>query len=216
MLSTTRVPWALRLAALAVFLTGCTEKPAPPSIAVATSLPSASTAPSSAPTVSASAAAPKPSYPCPDGSKGEGTFKDPCDAKGPNRLMEVAWTGKMTDAGPTFRVTNKSKLDILYGSLDVYFYDKAGKQLEVTGGASAKPRPKQVCSGNIFGGPMKPAEKAVISFSCVKKEHVPDGAVAIEAETHIVGFPEASSGKTDTYWRNNDLVPDARPKGGIK
>jgi hypothetical protein len=63
---------------------------------------------------------------------------------------------------------------------------------------------------------MKPGEKAVITFSCVKKEHVPEGAKAIEGELQIVGFADATEKKSEYYWRNNDLVPDARPKGGVK
>ena len=70
--------------------------------------------------------------------------------------------------------------------------------------------------GNIFEGIMKPGEKAVITFSCVKKEHVPEGTTAIEAEMQMVGFPDESEKKIDFYWRNNDLIPDARPKGGLK
>ena len=128
-------------------------------------------------------------------------------------MMEVTWTKKMDDKGPSFRVVNKSKLVILYGRMLVYFYDKTGKQLEVT--ASPKNRPHQTCFGNIFEGIMKPGEKAVITFSCVKKEHVPEGATAIEAEMQMVGFPDESEKKVDFYWRNNDLIPDARPKGGL-
>jgi hypothetical protein len=32
----------------------------------------------------------------------------------------------------------------------------------------------------------------------------------------MVGFADASGKKIDFYWRNNDLAPDVRPKGGIK
>src|SRR5262245_22010047 len=77
---------------------------------------------------------PPPAQPrddCPKDSSGVGTFKEPCEGKGIARMMEVAWTGKIADEGPSFRVTNKSELTILYGKILVYFYDKAGKQLEV-------------------------------------------------------------------------------------
>jgi hypothetical protein len=63
---------------------------------------------------------------------------------------------------------------------------------------------------------MKAGEKAVLTFSCVKKDHVPEGTAAIEAEMQMVGFTDASGGKADTYWRNKDLAPDTRPKGGTK
>ena len=104
----------------------------------------------------------------------------PCLGKGDSRMMEVMYTGKTTDEGPKFSIINKSKSPILYGSLVVYFYDKAGKQLQVT--ADGKPRPMQVCSGRIFAGAVKPGEKIFMFFSCVKKTHVPDGTATIQAE----------------------------------
>jgi len=129
-------------------------------------------------------------------------------------MMEVQYTGKTTDQGPKFSITNKSKLPILYGSIVAYFYDKKGKQLEVTSGE--KPRPKQICSGNIFAGQVKPGEKIFMFFSCVKKEDVPEGTATIEAELKTVGFADQTGEKNEFYWENKDLVPDERPKGGIK
>jgi hypothetical protein len=40
--------------------------------------------------------------------------------------------------------------------------------------------------------------------------------VSIEAEMQTVGFVDESGTKTEFYWRNKDLAPDARPKGGVK
>jgi hypothetical protein len=133
-------------------------------------------------------------------------------------MMEVTWTGKMDDKGPTFRVINKAASVILYGKIAVYFYDKAGKQLQVpdTTPGSTKTRPYHSCSGNLFAGVMKPNEKAVLTFSCVKKAHVPDGVAAIEAEMQTVGFADTTEKKSDSYWRNADLTPDERKKGGNK
>ena len=34
--------------------------------------------------------------------------------------------------------------------------------------------------------------------------------------TDIIGFADATEKKSEYFWRNNDLTPDARPKGGIK
>lgn len=132
--------------------------------------------------------------------------------------MEATWTGKTDDKGPHFRVTNKSPLVILYGKIAVYFYDKAGKQLDVQDTAATPPKsvPYRSCSGNIFGGVMKAGEKAVLTFSCVKKEHVPEGTATIEAELQTVGFSDPSEKKVDFYWANHDLAPDARKKGGVK
>ncbi len=198
-------------AALAACLVGCEQekaKPAPPSASQPT--PSAS-APPSAPV--ASAAEKKPVHPCPDGSTGKGTFDDPCKAKGKTRIMEVTWNKKIEEKGPTFRIVNNAKLEILYGKIVVYFYDKAGKQMDVSGGD--KPRRRLTCAGEIFAGPVKAGEKVFINFSCVKKDDVPKGATAIEGEIQTVGFTD-DAGKNDTYWRNDDLAPEDRPKGGIK
>ena len=206
-------------AALVASLLGCGEEKVTAGAPTA-SASAAVTAPSApAPSVSVppvvSAVEVKPTRPCVEGSVGDGTFSKPCEAKGTARLMEVTWTGKMTDTGPSFRVTNKSKSDILYGNLAAYFYDKDGKQLEVTD-AGGKTRPKQVCTGKIFDGVMKAGEKAVITFSCVKKAHVPEGTTHVEGEMQMVGFVDSSGKNTDLYWKNNDLAPDARPKGGAK
>jgi hypothetical protein len=168
-----------------------------------------SAAPSSAPAPGASAAP----IECPKGASGEGTFMKPCEGKG--RMMDVAWTGKMDEKGPHFRVTNKSPSVILYGRMAVYFYNKAGKQLDAKD-ASGKAIPFHTCGGSMFGGVMKAGEKAVLTFSCVTKDHVPDGTAAIEAEMPMVGFTDASEKKVTAYWRNNDLSPDARKKGGVK
>jgi len=161
-----------------------------------------------------SAAPAKPREDCPEGSSGLGTFAEPCLGSGDSRMMEVVYSGKTTDEGPKFSVTNKSKNPILYGSLAAYFYDKKGKQLQVTSGE--KPKPYQLCSGNIFAGAVKPGEKIWVFFSCVKKSHIPEGTAAIEAEVKTVGFSDEAGSKNEYYWSNKDLVPDERPKGGVK
>ena len=208
-----------------VTILGCSKDEPTPGGSASASASAAASAASPPPSATASTPAPAPSaaapvvpHDCPKGSAGDGTFEKPCEAKGGARLMDVAWTGKTDDKGPFFRVTNKSPLTILHGKLVVYFYDKSGKQLQVQDNAATPPKttPYRVCFGNIFGGVVKPAEKAVVQVSCVKKEHVPDGTAAIEAEVQTVGFSDASEKKVDFYWRNNDLMVDARKKGGVK
>ena len=208
-----RVIELLPLTALAVCLSGC-DKPSETAGAKSSAAATVATPPSKTSTATPSAAVKKPSHPCPEGSKGEGTRKSPCKAKGATRIMDVKWTRKSDDKGPKFKVTSKSKLPILYGQLIVYFYDSSGKQLEVAGGGEA--RSKLPCIGNIFAGAMKPGEKAFMTFSCLKKKHVPEGTAAIEGELQMVGFTDEMGKKSDTFWRNDDLVPDERPKGGIK
>ena len=181
-------------------------------VPVATSAPAP--AASSAPAPTASAELP-PRSDCPKGSAGPGTFDKPCEQKGAVRLMEAAWTGKTDEKGPYFRITNKYSSVILYGKVTAYFYDKAGKQLEVKD-SSGKGHPSHGCGGNIFGGVMKPAEKAVVTFSCIKKDTIPEGTAAIEAEISTVGFADSTEKKSEFYWHNEDLVPEARKKGGVK
>lgn len=217
--SKTRLSKALLPSAALVLLLGCSDEHGPSGATTAQSA-SAQAASSAAAPASAPAPAPTPTetakpHDCIEGSAGEGTLSKPCEAKGLSRQMEVTWTGKSDDKGPSFRVVNKSKLTILYGKVVVYFYDKAGKQIELKDD-SGKTRPNQPCSGNLFSGVMAPGEKAVITFSCVQKKHMPEGAAAIEAEMVTVGFADASGKKSEFFWRNNDLAPDARPKGGIK
>jgi hypothetical protein len=207
-----RIAATFGAAALAAGLIGCdkeTTKPAAPSA----SAPAPSSPPETPSAPAASAAERKPVHPCPEDSTGKGTFDDPCRAKGKKRMMEVSWNKKIGDKGPTFKIVNDAKLEILYGKIVVYFYDKSGKQIDVSGGD--KPRRRLTCAGNIFAGPVKPGEKVFMNFSCVKKEDVPKGAKDIEGEIQTVGFTD-DAGKSDTYWRNDDLAPEDRPKGGIK
>lgn len=211
MMTIARVFQFLPVAALAVGLVGC-DKPKE-----TTTAPSAS-ATAATPSATASAATPspeakKPSHPCPEGSTGDGTRNAPCEAAGATRIMDATWTGKTDDKGPKFKLKSKSKLEILYGEIVFYFYDKSGKQLEVAAGDTAGP--KLSCTGNIFGGAVKAEEKVFMYFSCLKQKSVPEGTVAIEGEVKVAGFTDASGKKSDTFWRNKDLAPDKRPKGGV-
>jgi hypothetical protein len=163
--TSSKLPLAL---AFATLLLGCEEEKKP----VPAEKPSATAAPTPTPTPTPPPP-PKPRDDCPEGSSGIGTSGEPCKGSGDTRMMEVTYTGKTTDEGPKFKVVNKTKKSILYGSVAVYYYDKAGKQLEVTHGG--KPRPMQICSGNIFAGAVKPEETIFVFFSCVKKDHTPEG-----------------------------------------
>jgi hypothetical protein len=214
MARTRRIIEMFSVAAFAVCLPACEKeepKPAPPTVTAPPPTPSAAPTPSPAPT--ASAPEKKPVHPCPERSTGKGSFDDPCKATGKTRIMDVAWNKKIDEKGPTFKIVNNAKHSVLYGKIVVYFYDKAGKLIEIPGGE--KPRKRLSCAGNIFAGAVKPGEKIFVNFSCVKKDHVPPGSAAIEGEVTMVGFTD-DSGTSDTYWRNDDLAPDDRPKGGIK
>jgi hypothetical protein len=195
--------------ALTALLAGCEEEAKKEPPPVATPAPSVAAVPP-APAPSAEPP-PKLRDDCPKGSSGVGTSDKPLLASVAARMKEVTYPGKTTDEGRNFQVINKSDNQILFGSLVVYFYDKAGKQLEVTAGD--KKHPNQTCSGNIFAGAVKPGEKIFVFFSCVKKTQVPDGTVAIEAEVKTVGFADEAGKKNEFYWSNPDLVPEHRPKG---
>jgi hypothetical protein len=206
---------AFGIATFGVCFASCEKeaaKPAPPATSSVAAAASTPPAPAPVPAPSTTAAEKKPVYPCPDRSAGGGTFDDPCKAKGKTRLMDVSATTKIGDKGPTFKIINNAKHDVLYGKIVVYFYDKAHKQIDAPGD---KPRHRLMCAGNIFGGVVKPGEKIFMNFSCVKKDDVPKGVVAIEGEIQTVGVTEDGT-KIDSYWRNDDLVPEDRPKGGIK
>lgn len=207
--------------AVALSLAACDEEKstsaAKPAVSAAPAQPASAPEPkASAPVASAEPAGPH--HDCPEGSTGDGTFSKPCDAKETARLVEVTWTGKIDDKGPYFRVVSKSKLDVLYGKVFIYFYDKGGKQLQVKDASETPPkdRPNASCGGNIFDGPLKAGEKAVITFSCVKKDTVPEGTTAIEAEMQMVGFADESGKKSEYFWRNKDLTPDTRPMSKAK
>jgi hypothetical protein len=211
--------------AVAMSLFGCSKEEGRPEAAShSASVSSAVAAPPSAPPTQAVAPVPTPSaatgpvHECPKGTTGDGTFGKPCEAKGRARMMEVVWTGKTDEKGPHFRVANKSSTAILYGKVLIYFYDKAGKQLPAKETSNSAPKPYLACAGNMFGGVVKPDEKPVpvFTFSCFNKEQVPEGTATIEGEMQVVGFADSTEKKSEYYWRNTDLTPDARKKGGIK
>jgi hypothetical protein len=214
-----------RFALAVLLLAACDDKGkeagkgAPSASAAPSAAPSAAATPAAAsatPTATASAAPPPDRTDCPKGSSGPGTFDHPCAAKGGARLMTAEATGKADEKGnPQFRVVNKHTATILYGKVSVFFYDKSGKQLEVKS-ADGRTLKHIGCGGNIFGGVMKPNEKAVVSFSCIKKESAPEGTATTEAEISMVGFSDAEGKKSEFYWKNDDLVPDERKKGGVK
>jgi len=187
------------------------------SASAAAPTPTPSTSVASAPSASA---APEVQHDCPAGSTGgTGSFSHPCEGKGKTRMVLVAWNGKSDDGGsPWFKVESKATKPMLYAHLAIYFYDKAGKQIDakepVEG--SDKTHAFHTCAGNVFAGGLNPSEKARYTFSCMKKGDVPAGTTAMEAEATMVGFADASMKKNEFYWKNADLAPEARPKGGIK
>jgi len=205
---------------VALCVVGCSKEethsaaPAASASAVATPPDAAAASATAAP---APSAAPEPPHDCPPKSSGAGSYEKPCEAQGATRLMTVKWK-KTDDKGPSFSIKNIGQTTIIYGRIAVYFYDKSGKQLDVADDSQTPPKTKpfHTCSGSFFQGVMKPAESAVLTFSCVPKNVIPDGTATIEGEMQIVGFADPTEKKIDFYWRNKDLAPNVRPKGGIK
>ena len=205
---------------------GCSKDQAATVDAAASAAASASAAPSASvaaatPTASASAA-PEVQHDCPKDSTsptGTGSFGKPCEAKGKSRMVELSWNGKYDDKGaPSFRTNSKAPKTVFYGRLAIYFYDKAGKQIDVkeTTEGSDKSHAFHTCSGNVFSGGLNAGEKAAYNFSCMTKSNIPDGMASMEAEAFMVGFADSTIKKNEFYWRNMDLAPEARPKGGVK
>jgi hypothetical protein len=217
----TKEVWALF--AVVAFL-GCSKDEAAtkttPSATASASAPAPPLSVAATPSVTASAAPEAPRADCPTGSTGPGTFSSPCVGKGAVRMVELLWNGKSDAKGaPTFRVASKAPKTVIYGRLAIYFYDKAGKQIDVkeTAEGPDKSHAFHVCAGNVFaGGGVAPAEKTAYNFSCMGKSNIPEGVASIEAEALMVGFADSTGKKNEFYWRNPDLAPEARPKGGIK
>lgn len=224
--------WTMMLIAAAIPILGCSKGKA---------RSEASAAPPVAPAPKSGVRSPL--HQCPAGSTGDGTLSKPCMATGANRMMHVTWTGKIGEKGASFRVVNRSPSAILYGNISVYFYGKAGDQLQgvltsytTNSEEHSYSRSASVdrigskkttlttsflvsylhCSGNLFGGALKPGEETVIMADCVKEENVPKGTTAIEGEMSTVGFADPSEKNVDYYWGNRDLIPEKRQKGGVK
>ena len=55
-----------------------------------------------------------------------------------------------------------------------------------------------------------------MTFFGTQEKVIPEGTDKIEAEIQTVGFADSTDKKIDFYWRNPDLSPDVRAKGGAK
>ena len=144
------------IAAVTILSTlGCSKDEAAADAAAApsASAPAPSTVASVAPTPSASAsAAPEAQHDCPTGSTGPGTFTKPCEAKG-----GVADGGDQVERqdrrqrSPSFAVTSKStRSSSSTAKIAVYFYDKAGKQLDVKDEAGRQGAPVPHVLGQLL------------------------------------------------------------------
>ncbi len=111
----------------------------------------------------------------------KGDFFEKCDCSG--KKMGAPLTGKWNGTidkffkKPIFVVENTSERPIQWASAAVYYYDKAGKQLEV----ELKDRKEKFKSSTVNGSnfTLKPKEKKEISIGWSEENH-PKDAVKLE------------------------------------
>lgn len=117
---------------------------------------------------------------------GDGSFFKMCDCKAtPQEVpFEAKYTGKYHSffKQPEWEVTNKTDKDIHWASANVYYYDKAGKQLEATvkdkKDASKDRKFKSYrINGSNFTLKPKETKKITIGFA---QENAPAGAASLE------------------------------------
>jgi hypothetical protein len=182
--------------------------------------PAPSSAPSAAPSAATSAAAAAPD--CPEGStavdrkwdmKGTpnmfSTFKG-CEASGTTRIAEVKLKDTNFADGATLVVTNKSKIPFV-GSIRVFAYDAAGKQLEIfsPGHSTKGDKWLDVAFAGDLAQPGKPREVKVLD-----KDIIPKDAKTIEGEVVVAHMHQSDDQSFD--WGNPALYVNERPQGGAK
>jgi len=153
---------------------------------------------------SATAAAPAP---CPPGSMLVGSS---CNGAGTSHVATVKWSGGPTgDKGPTFAITNTTPLTLKGATVSIWFYDKTGTRLDVTGARKYS----TPAANDAFGTtPLKPGETRSLA-TAFSSAIIPTGAVEIEAEVvkATIVKPDGTDGPT---WHNDDLNADARTMTG--
>lgn len=183
-------------------------------LASASAAPSASApAPPAAPTAtedasaSATPAAPNPCEPL--GLQGDGSMKSPCKLEGTPPIT-AKWTGQykpdFDGEKPSFTVTSTLSVPVNWGNIAIYYYDKNGKQLEVTDkGRTLK---KYWVSGGLLQIGAKETKEMTMGFT---KDKAPEGTASIEVEIEGYGWTDR---QPVTFFENPDLGHDERPKGG--
>lgn len=148
---------------------------------------------------------------------GTGAFPDRCTLKGPSPV-KGKWTGKYVDSFgrevPELEIENGFDLELMWGFVNLYYYDKDGKQLEITyeNGSKAK-RFYQNGSGLLQN--IKPGEKKKLALGPTKKE-TPEGTDTIEVEVTGFGFELPNRDPKNKFFDVEIANYDERPKGGWK
>ena len=173
--------------------------------------PGASASASAAPSASVAAPAGTGGV-CPPNSSGKGTAEEPC--KGTGRVLEAKWTGK-NNKKSVFSVTNKLKSKVDFVQASIYYYDAAGKQLEIPNKDNPKyPHKSASPSGGLFT--IGPGETKEIELGFTV-DLIPKATKSIELEFNKVGWVSSDpNAKDDVYWENSALAPENRPMGANK
>jgi hypothetical protein len=124
--------------------------------------------------------------------------------------ITAKWTGEykpdFDGEKPAFTVTSKLDRAVTWGNVAIYYYDKSGKQLEVTdGGRTYK---KFWISGGLLQVPAKGTTELKMGWV---KDKAPADTAAIEVEIEGYGFTDVEPG---TFFENPDLGHEDRLKGG--
>lgn len=208
------------LGSLVLLLAACDEPKESPGAATAKASAAATTKAASTAKATASATAQAGAGKCDKlGCKGEGSFFKKCDCKGKDVKppLTATWTGKDGSFDkPAMEVQNLSDQPLHWASVRLYYYDQAGKQLEVT--IKGKPEKKTkdttyktyMMNGSTFT--LKPKEKKTLSFGW-KKDEAPKGTDTIEAVFDGWCWGEPRD-KANEVCVTIDRAPDERPKGG--
>ncbi len=174
--------------------------------------PAASAKASASAQVAASAAASAASGgACPAGCEGDGTFFEKCRCEG-DSLPAVPFEATRGEGfkfdKPVWKVTNKTDKDLHWGSVSVYYYDAAGKQLETE--IREKTYKRSRMNGSTLS--LKPGETKEMGLG-FKKDSAPKGAKDMEIifDGWCYGtYKDKSSHQCITI----PAPPKERPKGG--
>lgn len=150
---------------------------------------------------------------------GEGDFEKDCVVKGPSPL-KAKWTGKYVDdfgrEVPEIEVENGTDLELSWGFVNLWYYDKDGKQLELQYESGTKSKRFYQNGSGLLKG-IKPGEKKLLAIGPQKKE-TPAGTDSIEVEVTGWGVENPKDPKARKMFRVKAPVEnlDERPKGGWK
>jgi hypothetical protein len=158
------------------------------------------------------------------GGKGELTVANMCVLPRPSPV-KGKWTGayvtKFGQEQPEFEVENGFELEINWGNVALFYYDKDGNQLEVTFASGDKSMAPYQSGSGTFGGDkpgkgLEPGEKKKFSYGPTKAE-TPAGTETIELEVRAFGheLPNRDP-KSKFFMVQAPDVPNVRPKGGWK